>query len=82
MRPGGKEHHGADHHALMLRDEMCELPETMLGGRPPDLLPDLLDRGPRLAVCLEAHLVTRSRPPQTDIHKIDAARSPTLRQSG
>jgi len=43
----------------MLGDEMREPPETMLGGRPPDLLPNLLEHGPRLAVRLDAHLVTR-----------------------
>jgi hypothetical protein len=64
----------------MLGDEMRQPPDTMLGGRPPDLLPDLLDRGRRLAVRLDAHLVTRSRRPYTQIHPIDAARPPALRQ--
>jgi len=53
MRPGGKKHHGPDHRALMLGDEMCKPLRTMPGGRPPDLLPDLLSRGLRLAVRLD-----------------------------
>lgn len=80
MRPSGKKHHGPDHSALILGDEMGEPPGPVLGGCPLDLLADLLEGGPCLAVRLDAHLITKPHRPHTDVHQSDVPRPPVLRQ--